>query len=133
MRVKKLWLSGLFFLLVSMGIYAGFLWRNNRSAEPASKAEIRQSLNAGIGWLFRHKKEILKVPNPMPWWMLQQSGVMTGDLRLKELFSSYDAAYLANNMNNIWRPLFYKNSWSPVRYESIRQFPYYIISIFSMP
>ncbi len=125
MRVKKLFLLVLSVLLVSIGIYAGFLWHNNRSVEPVSKAEIQQSLHAGVNWLFEHKTAILKEPNPMLWWMLQQSALVTGDPRLKELFLSYEAAYLAHARNNIWRPLFYKNSWSPVRYESIRQFPYY--------
>lgn len=125
MRIKKLFFPVFSVLLVSIGIYAGFLWHNNRNVKPVTKVEIQQSLNAGISWLFDHKTEILKIPNPMLWWMVQQSAVVTGDPRLKELFSSYETAYLANDMNNVWRPLFYKNAWSPVRYESIRWFPYY--------
>ena len=125
MYVKKLFYLILFILLVSIIVYAGLLWNNNRDVAPVNEAEIQRSLNAGINWLLEHKAKILKTPNPMLWWMVQQSASASGDPRLQKLFASYETVYLKNRGNNIWRPLFYKNSWSPVRYESIRQFPYY--------
>ena len=125
MRFKKWFLSVLSLVLLMLASYAGLLWHNNRSVAPASKAEIQQSLESGISWLFERKEKILKDANPMLWWMVQQSAVISSDARLQELFASYETTYLKNRGNNIWRPLFYKNAWSPIRYESIRDFPYY--------
>ncbi len=125
MRLKKLFFPVLSILLVVVGIYAGLLWQNNRSVAPVSKAEIQQSLSVGIAWLLEHKGKILKESNPMLWWMVQQSAIASGDPGLYKLFASYETVYLKNRRNNIWRPLFYENTWSPVDYETIRQFPYY--------
>ncbi len=122
MRFIK-WL--VFILVIPLAVYAGLLYQNNRSADALSKVEMQRSLDSGISWLFERKEKILNEANPMLWWMLQQSAEISGDPRLKELFAGYETRYLKNNRKNIWRPLFYKNTWSPVRYESIRDFPYY--------
>ncbi len=124
MRFKKVFLLLLSVLLVIVVVYAGLVWNNNRNAEAISKAEIQESFESGVNWLLEHKEKILKISNPMLWWMVQQSATISGDPRLKKLFSRYEVAHLKSR-SNIWRPLFYENAWSPIRYETIRDYPYY--------
>lgn len=92
---------------------------------PPSEEELKITLESSIQWLIDNEQKILASPNPMLWRMVQQAGDLSGDVRLKVLFSTYAQRYLDKQPNNIWRPLFYPNSWVPVRFEDIASHPYY--------
>lgn len=106
-------------------IYGCALWWNNRAIEDLSYEEIEESLRSGIGWLEKNKSEILRDPNPVLWWMIKRSADLTEDKYLETLFAEYEERYLNNNMNNMWRMLFYRSAWVPVRYQDIEEMPYY--------
>ncbi len=113
-------------LTVLVGVFYGYLlWNNNRQVEAPSLSEIQAALASATGWMKRHEEKILNDNNPMLWWMVQQSAVLTGDPDLRALFAKYKARYLENRRDNMWRPLFAKHAWVPVRYEDIAHLPYY--------
>ena len=121
------WLAYLFSLIFTLCVvfYVYLLWENNQHTDLPSLSEIQGSLDDGINWLVRYEEEILDENNPILWWMLQQSAVLTGDSRLQDLFTKYKARYLKHSQGNLWRPLFVDNTWVPVRYEDISSLPYY--------
>jgi len=119
-------LRGILVVVTLLVLSSGyFIWKNNRSAAPANHDRLNTSLENGIQWLTDHQGKILGENNPMLWFMVQQAGNITGDTRLKTLFSDYSQRYLDKHHNNVWRPLYYPNTWVPVRFEDIASFPYY--------
>ncbi|HHH43386.1 MAG TPA: hypothetical protein ENK49_04540 [Gammaproteobacteria bacterium] len=104
---------------------AYLLWNNNRPVPPPGQDQLNTSLQNSIRWLTDHRGKILASNNPMVWRMVQQAGEVSGDTRLKALFADYAQRHLDRNSGSIWRPLFYPQTWAPVRFEDIAGFPYY--------
>ena len=123
MRVVLRVICGGIALLVISGSY--FVWHNNRSVAPPTHRQLGVTLENGIQWLTSHRQNILRISNPMLWRMVQRAGTITNDPRLKMLFTDYAKRYLDMQPNNIWRPLFYPNSWLPIRFDDIADLPYY--------
>ena len=119
-------LRGILVVVAVLALYGSYLvWNNNRSAAAPDQDQLKTTLENSIQWLVEHRQEILDSNNPMLWLMVQQANDITDDARLKELFADYAQRYIDTRPNNIWRPLFYPNSWVPVRFEQIANFPYY--------
>jgi hypothetical protein len=113
-------------IVLAAGLLYGYmLWQNNRLATVMDLEERRAVLENSIRWLDNNREKILSQSNPMLWYMIQHAARINGDARLKELFSNYEERYLKNNYDNLWRTLFYPNTWVSVRYEDIRNYPYY--------
>ncbi len=110
-------------ILALSSIY--LIWNNNRSALPPDQAQLDTALENSVQWLLDHRQHILDDSNAILWHMLQQAGDISGDKRLKNLFADYEQHFIEVNPNNIWRPLFYPQSWIPVRFEDIASFPDY--------
>ena len=113
----------LFALLALFSTY--LLWRNNIPMPQPSNKQLDAALENSIHWLIRHQQDVLNIPNPMLWRMIQQASDITNDATLKGLFKNYEDRYLKNHHDNIWRPLFYPNTWVPVRLEDISSLPPY--------
>lgn len=110
-------------ILALSGTY--LIWNNNQSVPSPHQAQLDTALENSIQWLLKHRQHILDDGNPMLWRMLQQAGDISGDERLKTLFTDYARRYIETSPNNIWRPLFYPKSWIPVRFEDIDSLPDY--------
>ncbi len=117
---------GIYSVIALLLLFAGYtLWQHNRSINAPDRQQLDVVLENSIQWLADHRESILGTQNPMLWKMIQRAGDITGDKRLTGLFSEYTQRYIANRPNNIWRPLFYPESWVPVRFENIAHLPYY--------
>lgn len=123
--MRKFLLMVLGLVLVSVAVYGGLTWNNNRSASRPDRERMQFALNAAIQWTDDNSDKLLQTNNPMLWRMLQQSAWLTKDPRLLQLFREYEQRHLAHNARNLWRPLFYENVWVPVKFQDIRQLPYY--------
>lgn len=124
--MKKLFWGLLLVITLSASLFYGYrLWQNNRLTTVMDLDERRAVLENGIRWLDNNRDKILDQANPMLWYMVQNAARINGDERLKALFSSYEERYLSNNYDNLWRTLFYPNTWVSVRYEDISNYPYY--------
>ena len=129
--MKKLFWGVLTVILLAISLFYGYrLWQNNRLTTVMDLEERRAVLENGIRWLEDNRQLILDQANPMLWYMLQNAAAINGDKRLKALFSSYEERYLKNNYDNLWRTLFYPDTWVSVRYEDIRDYPYYNLHFF---
>ncbi len=123
--MKKLFWGFLLVILATSSFYGYLLWQNNRLATAMDQEESHAVLENGIRWLEEHREEVLAQSNPMLWYMLQNAAAISDDERLKALFSRYEERYLEKNYGNLWRTLFYPDTWVSVRYEDIRNYPYY--------
>ncbi|UCE75891.1 MAG: hypothetical protein JSU62_08375 [Gammaproteobacteria bacterium] len=63
--------------------------------------------------------------NEVLWWMIQQAAEHSADARLQRLFGRYEEKRIGKAYGNIWRPLFYPGTWTPVKFEDIASFPDY--------
>jgi len=110
-------------ILMLSGRY--LVYANNRSVPAPTRDHLNRVLENGIRWVIDHRQEALNTASPILWHMIQKADDVSGDERLESLFAEYAVRYLDNRPNHVWRPLFYRNSWVPVRFERIAEFPYY--------
>ena len=123
-------LRGIGFIVVLLLLAYSFeTWENNKSVNSPDQAQLQATLEKAIVWLNQNRDNILSDPNMNLWHMIQKSAAITGDQRLKSLFSDFNQRYLKNRRNR-WRPLFYPGTWAPVRIEDIAFLPYYNQFIF---
>ncbi|MFN2338481.1 MAG: hypothetical protein ABR544_05860, partial [Gammaproteobacteria bacterium] len=54
-------------------VYAALVWEHNRTLTPATDTALAIALEDSIQWLERNEENIQRQPNPMLWWMVQQS------------------------------------------------------------
>ncbi len=121
-------------VLLKLGLFAGLLigasygylvWKNNRDVLPPEQEEVAVALEKTIQWLQENRDDLLKKRTaPSLWRFVQQSGEITGDVRLQELFGAYEKRYLANH-SAVWRPLFYPGAWVPIPDEVVNGLSYY--------
>lgn len=117
------------FLLVPLLVYAALVWEHNRTLSPVTDTALALALENSIQWLERNEESILRQPNPMLWWMVQQSAQRTQDPRLDNLFQRYRRVVLEPSPSSPWQPLFNRNAWIPMRAEDLQHMPYYNLHI----
>lgn len=118
--------AGIVAVISILAAAGGFLiYNNNRQLPMPSREQLDHTRESAIDWLVNNGTRALDAPNPVLWHMVQKAAALSGDHRLESLFAEYARRYVNNRPNNVWRPLFYSNSWVPVRYESIKELPYY--------
>ena len=111
-------------LLLCLG-YAYLVWQNNRAVAAPRQAELRATFDRSIDWLENNEDTIMTIHNEVLWWMLQQAAQHSADSRLQRLFGKYEEKQLKKAYGNVWRPLFYPGTWTPVRFENIASLPDY--------
>ena len=112
-------------MVVVIGIYLFLVWQNNKEATYPSEAEIRTSFEKSIGWLQANRTEILASTNSMLWWMIKESADLTNDPRLVEIYVKYKENILDKHPRNVWRPIFFSNSYANIDLLDIIHFPDY--------
>ena len=112
-------------MVIVIGTYLFLVWQNNKEAEHPSEAEIRTSFEKSIGWLEANRTEILASTNSMLWWMIKESADLTNDPRLVTLYDKYKENILDKYPRNVWRPIFFSNSYSNIDLMDIIHFPDY--------
>lgn len=125
-RLAKWFLAGVFavMLLTAAIVVAGY-WANNRPESFPSKAEIRHSRDKAAAWLIAHQSEILSDANPALWWMVRDSGIVSGNVHLKELYGKYYARHLRSDATNIWHHFFDSRSAVQIPVYRLGHFPDY--------
>ncbi|MDT8386130.1 MAG: hypothetical protein RQ736_01345 [Thiogranum sp.] len=123
--VRILVKAGLLAGLTGFAAYAYMVWNNNRPAPQPDQAQLVAALERSIKWLETNQIALLSNRKaPTLWYFIQKAGELTGDPRLINLFRHHEERFLVNRFD-LWRPLFYPESWIPVRYENIAALPDY--------
>ena len=112
-------------LLFSIIIYGYLVYQNNRPVAPVASDTLNDTYEKSVLWLEDNREKILAENNSILWLMIKRASEISRDQRLIQLFSQYEQRHLRNNPDNIWKLLFYPNSWVPVSYEDIAPYPYY--------
>ena len=115
-------------LVVGVLTVAGFIAYNNRPVDPPSRAELSASLEKSIVWLENNKRAVLAVDNPILWYRVKTAAEITGDERLRALYSSYERRFLAGShtKRRLWAPLFVPGSKADLRSEDVTDMPEYM-------
>ena len=119
-----------FFLLAAIVsfpiLYAIYLLvSNNRHVSPPNETELRASYEKSIGWMLRHRTQILASSNTMLWWMVMRSAELTRDPRLQSLFAEYKERQMDHDRIGVWRHWFSRHSPTPVIFTDIAHYPDY--------
>jgi hypothetical protein len=93
----------LVFLLLGAG-YALLFWENNRSAPPYEVIRLEKSLDSAIRWIENNEEHLSD--NSILWWMIRESGRLTGRSKLIEFSNGYEASYFDAKPENGWALLF---------------------------
>lgn len=113
-------------IFIAIALYSvNLVWNHNRLVPAPADDQLVTTLENAIQWLTENRQHILATNNPMLWRMVQQAADSTQDRRLKNLFADYAQLHLDKHYGSIWRPLFYPNAWTPVRFADIADLPYY--------
>jgi hypothetical protein len=123
LRTLPMYFATIFFVIFGWICFQS--WQNNKSAEPPNRSVVESSLNNGISWLDSHRSEILSDENPMLWWMLKESSILTGNPILLGLYDEYKVRYLDSSPNNVWSHIFYKDSIAPLNPSLLNNLPSY--------
>lgn len=104
---------------------------NNKIVEMPDKAELSRAFDEAVDWHIENREEILEIPNPILWYMLQRAAEKTSDPRIQELFDAYWEKYIklsrfdpASTLRT-WYPMFRVGHTIPVKYESLNGLPDY--------
>lgn len=120
-------------LLIAIGLlamlFAGYgVWQNNRSVSQPDRAELKRSLDKGVGWLAEHRNVMLDDGNPMLWWMVQESAALTQSTILKDMYAQYQKRYFAGK-HNAWAQLFEPAAAVPMHLWELNNLPDYNLFI----
>ena len=102
-----------------------FIIQNNRPLPEPDNTRLTTTLENSIRWLVNNREFIIQADNPMLLRMIQKASELSGDDRLKRLFSDWSIRYFEPGIDNIWRPLIYPNTWIPFRLDQINHLPAY--------
>ena len=105
--------------------YLGSCYVNNRNIPYPDIAEVKGSYLKGSAWLARHRAELLNIENPMLWWMVKYANDVYQNPDIDSVYRKYEKSRVEPRPYSPWLGLFKKGSWVPLKYDSIRQLPYY--------
>lgn len=97
--------------LLFSATYFNLLQKNNNSVPAPSKQEIQSALNDSINWVLEHQDELINIDNPILWWFLDESAILTKNNQLANLTAKYKNTVL--DRNSVWagywvkKPSFY--------------------------
>jgi hypothetical protein len=123
--MRKLLKTAIVVLVLGCAGYSFMVWHNNRPLAAPAQADLAAALDRSIAWLDAHEQTIMSSTNQMLWWMIQQSAQYSAEPRLRELAAMYKQQRSIKAHGNMWRQLFYPNTWNPIRFEDIASLPYY--------
>ena len=99
---------------LSTGVYGYMYSQNNKAADYPDKQAMTDSLNRSIDWIFNNQERLLNDNNPILWWFLEESAVMTENQRLYDLVQVYKKTPLPRN--SVWHAYFDRNMASTYSY-----------------
>ncbi|THB69787.1 MAG: hypothetical protein D6B28_10835 [Gammaproteobacteria bacterium] len=113
-------------LLIIIGIVYGYLYRiNNKSAPLPSYTEFVESRDAAKSWIIANKDEILTDPNPMLWWMIKQSTLITKDEDLEKIYQAYTTNFHNTFPTSAWNKLIHPKRYFRINIDEVLQYPDY--------
>ncbi|OIP44227.1 MAG: hypothetical protein COX17_02295 [Deltaproteobacteria bacterium CG23_combo_of_CG06-09_8_20_14_all_60_8] len=117
-------LRNLLLLLIAVLLLAGgiLIKNNNRQAPTPTKEELAASLEKAIQYLATNRDRVLAQKDPILLWMIQESGGLTKDERLRTMAADYVAALPGNSP---WQYLFNRDSHAQLRLEILTTLPDY--------
>jgi hypothetical protein len=102
----KLIVFSLLALLLISAWYSLLLRENNRDIHQYEVIRLEQSLELAIGWLERNKGQL--GDNSVLWWMIKESGRLTGRIQLTEMSKHYETEALDANPEDGWVMMFFR-------------------------
>ena len=106
--IKKLLITGLFFLIIGIAYYVYEYSENNKVADWPATSEIQQTFNRSIGWLVANNSKNINNHNSALWWMLKETADINDNKKLTDIYQQYKTQYLDASRPNIWTPYFRK-------------------------
>lgn len=104
-------------ILFSTG-YAVLVFQNNRDGAAISDEQVRLAYERGVTWLVNNREAILSDGNPMLWWMLGESARITGDARVKALFTEFVGRFDRSAPYSVWQAFFHPGQFRNARFSS---------------
>lgn len=128
-RIFKL--SAYLILILSLAgslLVAALIGYNNRNVDRPSQEEMRAALEKTIVWMESNEQAILEVDNPILWYRVKLAAEITGDSRLKNIYSQYEKIFSDQDYRyqRLWMPLFKDDSRADLQYEDVEQAVEYV-------
>lgn len=130
--MKRIIKTALALLLVAIGFYSYFYYQNNYRIAPISRERIAESYERSVVWLLDHRDQIHRDGNPMLWWMLSESGRISGDERVQKLVDEFHDHFDREAPYSIWQSFFrpeqFRNATlSPSEYAPLVEYQQYFL------
>lgn len=119
--------------VLSAAVLAVMLWNNNHGPGEFDRAELQSRFDAAVGWCIDNRDRILQSRNELLWWMLLETGRLTGDPRLTQLVADYDELRRRRG-TTVWTPLFEPSNIlsAPPFHELLRIPDYNVLYVYAL-
>ena len=97
--------------------YFYLVYKNNLDTPEPTAQEIQQALDRSISWLLNNRDEVIQQNNPVLWWFLDESALLTDNGALASLALEYRRTIFIRHINIFANKLIYiYYHYCPVNY-----------------
>lgn len=105
-RIRRVFVITLLLLVTLLALTIGI---TNRPTTSPTLQERRDAYERAVGWMLKHREEVVADNNSALWWMVRSAAEVTRDPRLSELVqASMERAYPQGARPSLWLKL-----WRP--------------------